>query len=333
MNRSASRPAAPAASDPTCAALRSLTIQADALALIYIAIIAAIASATGAYYIMFPELGALSYDVLRRPSGRWASAPVMLAITPALTGLIGTAVTRSMPYGLASVLIAVIGAVAIIVALRSPIAPAISAGLLPLVLGVKSWWYPPGILFGSVLLALISLVWKRYATGLCALDAADAVAPAVHHRFMPNYLWPLGVLFLVIAAVGCVELTGMRFILFPPLVVITYEMFRHPATCPWANRLLHLPPACFMCAAGGFFLHAAIPVAALAAAASMAWGIGVLRLLRLHVPPALAVALLPMVMTRPTILYPVAVAIGTALAAAWFALFMLWSEGRSPEPA
>src|SRR5579863_965479 len=274
MNRSASRPAAPAASDPTCAALRSLTIQADALALIYIAIIAAIASATGAYYIMFPELGALSYDVLRRPSGRWASAPVMLAITPALTGLIGTAVTRSMPYGLASVLIAVIGAVAIIVALRSPIAPAISAGLLPLVLGVRSWWYPPGILFGCVLLAAISIPWRRYSEshdpgGDEPADSISAPAPeppassAWISRVLPPVLWPL--LAFVAFAVIMVKLTGMRFILFPPLVVILYEMLSHRERCPWVARPVGLPIACFLTAVGGYFFRAHIALDPLAA--------------------------------------------------------------------
>ena len=324
-------PAAP--SHPTLSPPVPFLFAADALALVYIATIAAVAGVTGAYYVMFPELGALSYDVLRRPAGRWASAPFMLAVTPALTGIVGTAVTRSMPYGFASVLITVGGAIAIIVALRSPIAPAISAGLLPLVLGVRSWWYPPAILFGSALLALISLGWRRAAVTLIATPAPDTTS--AHSPFAaPDALrWTAALLLFVTAAVGCVELTGLRFILFPPLVVIAYEMFRHPAECPWAGRLLHLPLGCFLCAAGGFLAHAAIPIAPLAAAASMAWGIAVLRVLRLHVPPALAVALLPMVMTRPTILYPLAVAIGTALAAAWFALFSKWNERRAPNTA
>ena len=50
----------------------------------------------------------------------------------------------------------------------------------------------------------------------------------------------------------------------------------------------------------------------------MAWGILVLRVLDLHVPPALAVALLPMVMNQPTIAYPISVGIGTLLLTLWF---------------
>lgn len=303
-------------------------LAADALAMAYIAIIAAVASLTGAYYIMFPELGALSYDVFRRPAGRWASAPLLLSVTPALTGVVGTAVTRSMPYGFASVLLTVAAAIAIIAAMRSPIAPAISAGLLPLVLGVQSWWYPPGILFGSTLLALISLGWRRAFALIAPISPDVPSPPQSSHAAQDAFLWIAALMLFVAVAVGTVELTRLRFILFPPLVVIAYEMFRHPATCPWADRLMQLPLACFLCAFGGFMSHAAIPIAPLAAAASMACGIVVLRVLRVHVPPALAVALLPMVMTRPTISYPFAVAIGTAIAAGWFALYTRWRSSR-----
>ena len=52
----------------------------------------------------------------------------------------------------------------------------------------------------------------------------------------------------------------------------------------------------------------------------MGWGIIVLRALDLHVPPALAVALLPLVMTAPTIIYPFAVGLGTLLLTGWFFL-------------
>src|ERR1700687_343398 len=132
----------------------------ELIALVYIAIIAEIACATGAVYVLFPELGALSHDVMTRPRGTWASAPLLLAITPVLTGVIGIVITRALPYGYLSVLLVVGGAVALIFLLKSPIAPAISAGLLPLVLGVKSWWYPAGVLLGTLLLAVLSILWK-----------------------------------------------------------------------------------------------------------------------------------------------------------------------------
>jgi len=316
--------------------------MADGLALFYIGVIASVASLTGAYYVMFPELGALSWDVMEHPRGRWARSPWMLALTPPLTGILGTMVTRTMPYGEIAVLLTVTGCVAIIVALRSPVAPAISAGLLPLVLGVTSWWYPPGILFGCVLLAAISIPWRRYAGshdpgGDEPADSISAPAPeppkssSEISRILPPALWPL--LAFVAFAVVAVKLTGLRFILFPPLVVILYEMLSHRERCPWVARPVGLPVACFLTAAGGYFFRAHIALDPLAAMLSMAWGIGVLRVFEIHIPPALAVALLPMVMARVTIGYPFAVGLGTTIASVWFTVFEKWIERRPAEIA
>ncbi len=292
----------------------------ELLTLVYIAIIAAIACATGAVYVLFPELGALSHDVMTRPRGAWASAPVLLAITPVLTAVVGIIFTRALPYGYASVLLTVGGSIAVVLALRSPIAPSISAGLLPLVLGVKSWWYPPGILLGTAMLALAAMPWK----GFCGMHAAEAPATTedivddLLEQSPHGYGWIAALMAFVALAVAVVELTGLRFVLFPPLVVIGFEMLGHTAICPWAKRPLMLPVACFLTALGGFVSWRLLGVTPLAAACSMAWGIAVLRAFDLHVPPALAVALLPLVMDSPGPSYPVAVGVGTTLLSIWF---------------
>jgi hypothetical protein len=305
-----------------------MRLIADLIAVAYIGFIAAVASVLGAIFVLFPELGALSWEVMGRPQGRWAAAPLMLALTPAFTGIVGTLVTRSLPYGFVSVTLTVICSVAIVAVMRSPIAPAISASLLPLVLGVTSWWYPPGILFGSALLAFISIPWKRRILRLgmppsLPADAAEgsAAPPALH--------WLAALLAFVLIAEFAVRITGMRFILFPPLVVILYEMLRHPDDCPWVQSTIRLPIVCFIGAAGGYLFHAHVESVVLAAMLSMAWGVVVLRASRVHVPPALAVALLPMVMGKPTAGYPVAVGLGTTLASLWFVGFRRFQRMRT----
>jgi hypothetical protein len=105
-------------------------------------------------------------------------------------------------------------------------------------------------------------------------------------------------------------------------------MLSHPVLCPWTGRPAGLPIACFLAAAGGYFFRVHITLAPLAAMLSMAWGIAVLRTFDIHLPPALAVALLPMVMVHPTFAYPFAVGLGTTLASAWFALFEKWRDSR-----
>ena len=298
-------------------------VAAEAIALAYIGVIALIASVSGAFYVLFPELGALSHDVFTRPGGTWAKAPFLLTITPPLAGAIGIAVTNALPYGLISVLIVVCGAIALVIAMRSPIAPSISAGLLPLVLGVKSWWYPPAILFGTALLAVLSIAWRQYAAdppGKRPDDIDDAI-----ERFPRNWRGLAPLILFVAAATLAVEATGLRFILFPPLVVIGFEMFGHPEICPWAARPLFLPIACFLTAAGGLILLNLVGSNPLTAALAMAWGIVVLRVFDLHVPPALAVALLPMVMDHPTYAYPFSVATGTLLLTLCFLAWKAWT--------
>ena len=295
----------------------------ELVALAYITLIATIAYVTGAFYLMFPELGALAHDVYTRPRGTWARAPLLLAVTPVLTGIAGTIFTRTMSYGYLSVLLTVGAAVLIIEVLRSPVAPAISAGLLPLVVGIRSWWYAPGIMLGTFLLAGLSIIWKRYAAPEQATAETvmqDAMRDAMETP-SPRYAWLTALMAFVAFGVLLVKLTGLRFILFPPLVVIGFEMLGHMEICPWAQRPLGLPLASFLTAAGGLLFLKLFGVNPLTAACAMAWGIVVLRVFDLHVPPALAVALLPMVMNKPTLMYPVSVGIGTLAMTLWFLLY------------
>lgn len=298
-------------------------LGAELIAIAYIALIAEIAHATGAFYVLFPELGALSHDVFTRPRGTWAGAPILLAITPVLTGAIGVILTRALPYGYLSVLLTVGGAIVVILALRSPIAPAISAGLLPLVLGVKSWWYPPAILLGTLILAVLSVLWRELSLAqnwLEPLSATDALDEAIEQTPAGSW-WLIPLMLFVATAVLLVRVTGLRFLLFPPLVVIGFEMFAHTAICPWASRPLLLPVACLLTAAVGLLFWSLLGVGPIAVAGSMAGGVMVLRLFDLHVPPALAVALLPFVMDSPTVAYPLSVGIGTLLMTLWFLFY------------
>lgn len=303
-------------------------VTSEMLAALYMSVITGIAVTVGPFSVLFPELGALSYETLGRPYGRWGRAPLHLATSPALAGMIGIVVTRYLPYGPSSVLLTVTCIIALISILRSPIGPAISAGLLPLVLGITSWWYPPAILFGCLLLTVLVLLWKRIAWTRTGDEFSPHPSPIVRasaEEEAPSLPWRAGpTLAFTLMAVVLVLLTGFRFLLYPPLVVITYEMFSHPLSCPWAQRPLRLPVACFLAATVGFSWYCFFGVSVLTALSSMASGIVILRLLDLCVPPALAVALLPLVIESPTIAYPFSVGIGTALLSMWFLAWQTW---------
>lgn len=287
----------------------------------YVALVALAANKTGIAYILFPELGALAHDIFQRPHGTWATAPLMLVLTPFLTAMLGTLLTQHLPYGVVSVLLSVGSSILIIRLLRSPIAPAISAGLLPMALGIPSWLYPPSILIGTVLLALISRVWRRLAAEPPAVRSPTDLADDITEQTPARYNWVPFFLAFLIGAVVIVEVTGWRFLLFPPLVVMGFEMFAHSAVCPWANRPIMLPVACTLTAAGGVLLVSLLGVGSIAAIGSTLLGVLVLRVLNLHVPPAVAVGLLPFVIPNPGYQFPVAVGLGTLLLTG---SFLLW---------
>ena len=136
---------------------RSLFAVAVMMVLSYMAFIAWLATDTGWHTLLFPELGALAYDVFTRPAGTWAKAPIHMVLTPTITAILGIFIARYFPFGLMAVLLSVGSTAIILRLLQSPIAPAFSAGLLPLVLGWTTVWYPPSILFGLLCLGLLGV--------------------------------------------------------------------------------------------------------------------------------------------------------------------------------
>jgi hypothetical protein len=290
---------------------------------VYIGLITSIALATNLPYVLFPELGALSHDILRRPNGTWAKAPLMLVLTPFPAGVIGTLVTQHFAYGFGSVLLTVGSALLVIRLLRSPIAPAISAGLLPLSLGISSWLYAPSLLIGLGSLAVLSIIWRRFAPPLPEARSPIDIADDIVEEAPQDYSWiPFFLAFLLIAIL-LVEVTGWRLLLFPPLVVLGFEMFAHPHICPWVGRSFLLSIACTLSATAGLLLVTYVGVNPLAAVVSIAFGIGILRAFDLHVPPALAVGLLPFIISEPDYEFPISVGVGTLLLET---TFLVWRK-------
>jgi hypothetical protein len=291
--------------------------------IVFISAVAKVALVTGVLYVFFPELGALSYDVFTRPAGTWARAPVMLAITPTVTAAMGTALTHVMPYGLAAAALTIGGAVLIVRVMRSPILPAVSAAFLPLVFGITSWWYPISIAVMMTVLAVASILQRRIIISgeVRQAPAADAGARADEtQRERWFKIWPLVFIAFLLLVYGVSVITGIRLILFPPLVVIAIEMFAHADVRPWAKRPLVLPLVCTIAAGAGIAALLAFGVGPLSVVISLLAGIATLRALRLHFPPALTMGLLPQIMPAADWSYVLAVAVGTSMLVGVFLL-------------
>jgi hypothetical protein len=296
---------------------------AEIIAVLYMAVIVACANGFHLFFLLFPELGALAADVLIRPNGAWAREPWKLMVTPTVTALVGIVISRLLPYGVIGILITMALSIGIIFVLRSSVAPAISAGILPLVLGIRSWLYPLSILFGLSILAAVLFLWKRSRPGMALMleRSGEAEAIEILESEPRGKNWLLA-LFLFTGAVGAIaEVTGLRFILFPPLVVIAYEMFGHPHTCAWAKPPLLFPIACFLAAGVGVGFDRWLGVTPLAVAVTLGVCLIIVRSFKLRMPPTLSIGLLPFVMTSPTWMYAASVGVGSAALTGAFVLF------------
>jgi hypothetical protein len=275
--------------------------------------VAKVAAVTGAGLLPFPELGALGFDIFTRPTGAWAQAPLLVIATPAAAAVVGTLVTKTMSYGLVSITLCIAGAMIIIRLLRSPVTPALSAALLPLSLGIASWWYPAAIVATTGCLALLSTRYNRIQASKIHLlkPSVTDIQDDEMERPPHQYVWlPVFVGFLLLTY-GISEITGLRLVLFPPLVAIAFEMFAHAEVCPWAKRPFALPLACTITAAAGVGSIIVFGTGTVSIATAMLVGIATLRITRVHLPPALAICLLPQMIPDVDWRFVYGIAIGT----------------------
>ena len=176
----------------------------------------ALARASGISYLLFPELGALASVVLADPLSSWARSPKLLALTPVFTAVPGVLLTRTLPYGPTALILDLAICLLVIRLLRSPVIPAISAGVLPLVLGITSFLYPVAILVGTGGLALIVMLRfhlmpppTRAQVSPLVPNISTLVAPKSWLERVP-WLLPLAVFLL--GALVMVQLLGSHLV-------------------------------------------------------------------------------------------------------------------------
>jgi hypothetical protein len=228
---------------------------AEFLAVAFVGGIGLAVDVTGTSLILFPEIAAISYDVFTRPRGKWASQPIRLISTPTITAILGVMITRHWEYSALAVTVVALLSLFAIKLLRSNIGAAISAGVLPMALGVTSWGYPAAILAGLAVLVVALTLWKRLDP-YSYLSEGSKESRIIETAETPpkDRFWIFALTAFVFALGVVAHATGLRFLLFPPLIVVAYELFGHPDLPGWMSRPVLFPLVCFLTASVGLIL-------------------------------------------------------------------------------
>lgn len=291
--------------------------RADLAIAAFLALITAIANATGMPYVLFPELGALGWVIFGDARHPWARSPALLMLTPFLAAVQGLWITRHLAYGPTAVLLNVGLTLLVIAALRSPIVPALSAGLLPLALGIHTWTYPFSILIGTGGLALLIALRRRWGGARQPVEAAASSSPLASpprpalwllrggaQPLPPLREWALPFGVFLLGGLLLVRLIGSPLVLFPPLLVIAFEMIAHRQHCPWRGRYGAVLVVTNAAALVGLTLVKTLGLVPAATCLAALVTLALLKLARLPFPPALGLALLPFVIPQPPLSYP-----------------------------
>lgn len=262
--------------------------------------------------VIFPEIAALTIGGWVAASQPWIVSRKKQCALMAAVSILGVLLVRFSPLPtLANVALAFGGIAGLLLTLHVTFYPAFSAGILPILLGVRTWVYPLSVT------GLILLV----ALGQWGLEKAGVRRPLRqrqwHYAARRQWLRFGGIL----AAVVLLGIVGRRLhapmLIAPPLIVGAVEI-ADPES-PAGGRMAVCWAVVAICAVLGAGCRAVFAVSGglpgwVAAAMVMFLVLLVARRARLYFPPAGAVALLPFLLPVPALrFYPLSVAAGFAL--------------------
>ncbi|HUW79935.1 MAG TPA: hypothetical protein VMV54_03460 [Acidocella sp.] len=278
-------------------------LHAPVIVCVFIAAMAALGQWVRFPYLLFPELAALAYGVLTNPYGEWARARWHLFATPVIAALIGTILSRYFGFGFIQICLSLSATIFCLSWFRSPIIPAISAGLLPVVLGIRAFSYPLSV--GIAILMLIVL--SKISNSSTKTETYQSKAWQAYPR---HGLYRYAAFIVSLAAISC--LPGWRLILFPPLAVIAFDRLVLGTDHLWHGQV----PVLFVIGTLNTGIAALLVsgwgATPLTVGASVAAGIMLLRAFRSSVAPVLAIGLLPFVTHRGDVQIVAAIGLGLA---------------------
>jgi hypothetical protein len=273
--------------------------------------------------IIFPEITAVAIGALAAPKQSWNVSRLRLLLTITAAAIIGVGLVFVPIPPVIKVPLAMVCAVACVTVSKTEFLPAISAYVLPVLLGTKSPVYIGSVDVMTSLILLAQLILEK-----CGLREKSVFTPVQPDK----QLFALRIRQIAAASVICMIplLTKEIFFIAPPLIVAFFEMSQPHSKLlersPQAASLMILASVSGVLSRFVLTEKLGLPLA-VSAAVSCAVILAAVCRMKLYFPPCGAIATLPFIIPEGALLrFPFEIAAGTLVFIA--AAFALSKERR-----
>ncbi|WP_303796944.1 hypothetical protein [Ruminococcus flavefaciens] len=273
--------------------------------------------------VIFPEITAVAIGALAAPKQSWNVSRLRLLLTITAAAIIGVGLVFVPIPPVIKVPLAMVCAVACVTASKTEFLPAISACVLPVLLGTKSPVYIGSVVVMTSLILLAQLILEK-----CGLREKSVFTPVQPDK----QLFALRIIQIAAASVICMIplLTKEIFFIAPPLIVAFFEMSKPNSKLlersPQAASLMILASVSGVLSRFLLTEKLGLPFA-VSAALSCAVILAAVCRMKLYFPPCGAIATLPFIIPEGALLrFPFEIAAGTLVFIA--AAFALSKERR-----
>lgn len=273
--------------------------------------------------VIFPEITAVAIGALAAPKQSWNVSRLRLLLTITAAAIIGVGLVFVPIPPVIKVPLAMVCAVACVTASKTEFLPAISACVLPVLLGTKSPVYIGSVVVMTSLILLAQLILEK-----CGLREKSVFTPVQPDK----QLFALRIRQIAAASVICMIplLTKEIFFIAPPLIVAFFEMSKPNSKLlersPQAASLMILASVSGVLSRFLLTEKLGLPLA-VSAALSCAVILAAVCRMKLYFPPCGAIATLPFIIPEGALLrFPFEIAAGTLVFIA--AAFALSKERR-----
>ncbi|REC47529.1 HPP family protein [Chryseobacterium pennipullorum] len=242
--------------------------------------------------IILPEMAALSIGSFIYLKDDWRRKPLHLFYLPSITAIIGFGINMLDISMVMKLIISLILVLAVLKIAENFLAPAIATGLLPIITNCSSWEFLASIFFFTFILGFSIFINKKN-NPVNSINKSSA-GKSIH---LFTYLFITIVWFII-----CDMYEHMEMAAIPPIIVIAFENMTK--TSYTITTLVTQIVAMSIASMIGFYCYNFFNQhIIISGAASFTLITLVLYTLKVKLPPAYAMAILPMILDRQTPVY------------------------------